>query len=393
MNRRFNFAAQIFNLPPACRSLGAGRYRRFSTCAASEPTQNRSKVPALCRLQIGDTAECNSALPLRRCDCCGVEAVLAAVLTLFLVGCGGDVAKAPAYGQSQPAKPQFVCTGRVEPVDGEVEVSAQMAGTLEAVLVKEGDWVEEGALLASVDARREKAQLDLAEARLARVKAGYGAEEIAAVVHQREALEAELDYARKDLERARTLHATAAMSADELESKQKRAISLERQVESLAQQASAMKRGPIPEEVAVAHAEVEAARTSYELRHVRAQSAGAILHLYRHTGDYVSGNWPTPILRMANTNRLHVRIEVGESDVQQLKPGMTGSFGLFGTTNDLGEVVVRSILPSFAPKRLFDPDGNARMDTRTLQVLCEIQETRQPVYSGQRVLVRLAGNP
>jgi len=142
----------------------------------------------------------------------------------------------------------------------------------------------------------------------------------------------------------------------------------------------------------VAHAEVEAARTSYELRHVRAQSAGAILHLYRHTGDYVSGNWPTPILCMADTNRLQVRIEVGESNVQELKPGMTGSFSVFGMTNDLGELVVRTFLPSFAPKRLFDPDGNARMDTRTLQVLCEIHEPRQPVYSGQRVLVRLAGN-
>ena len=382
MNRRFNFVAQIFNLP----------YRRFSTCEASEPTRDRLEVTAPRRFQIGDTAKCNSALPLRRCGRCGVEAVLAAVLTLFLAGCGGDVAKAPASGQSQPAKPQFVCTGRVEPVDGEVEVSAQMAGTLEAVLVKEGDWVEKEALLASVDARREKAQLDLAEARLARVKAGHGAEEIAAVVHQREALEADLAYAQKELERARKLRETAAISDDELESKQKRVASLQKQIESLGQQAAAMKRGPIPEEVAVAHAEVEAARTSYELRHVRAQSAGAILHLYRHTGDYVSGNWPTPILCMADTNRLQVRIEVGESNVQELKPGMTGSFSVFGMTNDLGELVVRTFPPSFAPKRLFDPDGNARMDTRTLQVLCEIHEPRQPVYSGQRVLVRLAGN-
>jgi multidrug efflux pump subunit AcrA (membrane-fusion protein) len=339
-------------------------------------------------LKIGDTAKCNSALPLRRCGRCGVEAVLAAVLTLFLAGCGDDVAKAPASGQSQPAKPQFVCTGRVEPVDGEVEVSAQMAGTLEAVLVKEGDWVEKDAILASVDARREKAQLDLAEARLARVKAGHGAEEIAAVVHQREALEADLAYAQKELERARKLRETAAISDDELESKQKRVASLQKQIESLGQQAAAMKRGPIPEEIAVAQAEVEAARTSYELRHVRAQSSGAILHLYRHTGDYVSGNWPTPILRMADTNRLQVRIEVGESDGHQVTPGMTGTFTVFGMTNELRQLTIRTILPSFAPKRLFDPDGNARLDTRTLQALCDLKEPRQPVYSGQRVLVR-----
>jgi len=275
-------------------------------------------------------------------------------------------------------------------VDGEVEVSAEMAGTLEAVRVKEGDWVERDAILATVDARREKAQLDLAQARLARVRAGYGAEEIAAAVHQREALEADLKYARKDLERAQTLYATATMSADELESKQRRAVSVERQVQSLVQQISAMKRGPIPEEVAVAKAEVESASTNYELRHVRAQSAGSVLHLYRHTGDYVSGNWPTPILRLADTNRLQVRIEVGESEAQHIKPGMAGSFAIFGETNELGTLTVRTVLPSFAPKRLFDPDGNARLDTRTLQALCDIKQARHPVYSGQRVLVRVA---
>jgi hypothetical protein len=58
-------------------------------------------------------------------------------------------------------------------------------------------------------------------------------------------------------------------------------------------------------------------------------------------------------------------------------------------TNDFGRLSLRAILPGFAPKRLFDPDGNARLDTRVLEVLCDILETRRPVYSGQRLLVRL----
>jgi multidrug efflux pump subunit AcrA (membrane-fusion protein) len=55
-----------------------------------------------------------------------------------------------------------------------------MSCTLTAVLVKEGDWVTNGTILAEVDARREKAAVDLAAAKLARVKAGNGKEEIAA---------------------------------------------------------------------------------------------------------------------------------------------------------------------------------------------------------------------
>jgi hypothetical protein len=43
--------AQIFNL----------LYRRFSTCEARD-NRARKAVPEFCRLQFGDTAECNSAL-------------------------------------------------------------------------------------------------------------------------------------------------------------------------------------------------------------------------------------------------------------------------------------------------------------------------------------------
>jgi hypothetical protein len=55
--------------------------------------------------------------------------------------------------------------------------------------------------------------------------------------------------------------------------------------------------------------------------------------------------------------------------------------------------VVKIILPSFAPRRLFEPDSTARMDTRTLQVLCEIAADAQ-VYAGQRLTATfMTGSP
>lgn len=318
-----------------------------------------------------------------------LPAALAASMQLLLeVGCGrraGDEPGSP-FVQSDPA--HVVCIGRVEPVEGEIEVSTQMAGTLEAVWVREGDWVEKGTLLATVDARREQAHLHLAEARLARIKAGSGAEEIAAVVGQREALEAQLAYAESELQRAHQLHTTAVIGESELQSKKQQTDSLRKQVESLRQQAAALKRGPLPEEITVAQVEVEGARTDCELCLARALCAGVILHLYRHAGDYVSVTWPTPLLRMADTNHLLVRVEAGESEAAQIQSGKTGRFTVFGMTNVLGRLRVGTVLPSFAPKRLCDPDGNARLDTRTLQALCDILETGQPVCSGQRVFVR-----
>lgn len=303
---------------------------------------------------------------------------------LFLIACADPSTPVPTAA----ASPEIVCTGRIEPYDGEVEVSAQMPGTLVSLHVREGEWVEKGALLATLDARPQAAAVALAEARLARLTAGHGKEEIAAVDHQRQALEADLHFARRELERGTQLRASTSLAEGELEARQGRVDALSQQILGLAQQVAAMRRGPLPEEIAVAKAELQAARTDHELRFVRAESAGTILHLYRHVGDYVSSTWPTPILRMGDTRRLRLRIEVGETEVGKLQVGMKGSFTVFGVPEVLGEATVATILPSFAPKRLFDPDGAARVDTRVLQALCEVTTGGQ-VFSGQRVVVRL----
>lgn len=286
----------------------------------------------------------------------------------------------------------IVCVGRIELVGGEVEVFAQMAGSLETVAVKEGDQVEAGALLAIVDARREKAQLDLANARLERVQAGVGTEEIAAIAAQRDAVAAELTFAESELERARKLKAQQAVSDDALEARQQCVNPLKKQVASLQKQFEAMKRGPLPEELAVARGEVEAAEANYELREVRAPFSGTVLQIHRHTGDGVLLHHPTPILRLADTNQLQVRVEVNETDVNRIKCRMEGSFTVFGMEKEAGQLRVRTVLPAFGPKRLFDPDTSARIDTRTLQVLCDVTERQQPVYPGQRITVRLSAS-
>ncbi len=279
---------------------------------------------------------------------------------------------------------KLVCVGRVEPVDGEIEVSSEMSGTLAAVYVKEGDWVTNGTVLAEVDAPREKAALDLALANLARVKAGNGKEEIAAAEANRDAIAAEAAFAESDYQRALKLSQQHVVSEDELEKKRQERDMLRKQVVSAEKEVEALKRGPLPEDIKVAKAEVESAQAAYDLRLVKAKSDGFILQLYRHTGDFVSLNFPTRILRMANTRKLQVRIEVDEQDVYRIKTGLVGEFTTFGADQPGGRLVVKTILPSFAPRRLFEPDSTARMDTRTLQVLCDITSDGQ-IYSGQRL--------
>lgn len=296
------------------------------------------------------------------------------------------VAATAAEPNSATAARKLVCVGRVEPVDGEVEVSAQMSGTLIAVRVREGEWVTNGTVLAEVAAPREKAALDLAVAKLERVKAGNGKEEIAASEAARDAVAAELEFAEAEYQRAIKLREQQIVAEDILDERRQRATTLRKQLTTATKQAEAMKRGPLPEEIALAEAEVAATRAVHELRLVRAQTDGAILHLYRHTGDFVTMFQPTPILRMADTKRLRVRVEVNEQEAHRARSGLAGEFTVFGVKEMSGRLVMKTVLPSFAPRRLFEPDSTARMDTRTLNILCEMQGALPPIHSGQRVM-------
>ena len=307
-----------------------------------------------------------------------------AVLLLLILGVSGSAAEP----NDAPGVRRLVCVGRVEPVGGEVEVSAQMSGTLVSVRVKEGDWVTTGTILAEMDAPREKAALDLAVAKRTRVKAGNGKEEIAAADAAREAVAANLEFAEAQYQRAIKLLEQHVVAEEVLDEWRQRAAALRKQLATATKQAEAVKRGPLPEEILLAEAEVENARASHELRLVRAQTDGAILHLHRHAGDFVTVFQATPILRMADTKHLRVRVEVNEQEAHRAKAGLGGEFTVFGVKEVGGRLVMQTVLPSFAPRRLFEPDSTARMDTRTLNVLCEIQGPLPSIHSGQRIVAK-----
>ncbi|MFN0078417.1 MAG: ATP-binding cassette domain-containing protein [Prosthecobacter sp.] len=134
---------------------------------------------------------------------------------------------------------------------------------------------------------------------------------------------------------------------------------------------------------------VALARAVHELRRVRAAADGHILLLHRPAGDVVSLQFATPILRMAVTTRLCVRLEINEQGVQRVSEGMQGQFTFYGAAKPNGRLRIVTLLPAFAPRRLFEPDSTARLDTRTLNALCEIVCEAAPVYAGQRVMAEL----
>ncbi len=311
-----------------------------------------------------------------------------------------------ALAHATPGTERIVCTGIVEAIAGEVDVCAQIAGELADVRIREGEVVKQGQVLAVVDAARIKADVDIANAVLGRAKAalrhiqaGTGNEEKQEALLDLESTTVLLSYELSRRDRIEKLYEENATSLDSLDEVRKQVEHLRKKAGSFKKHYEALCRGPLPEEVdlfraKVAEAEAHArmAEVNYEYRTVRAPCGGVVATLYLHQGDTVSIDQITPILRLINTSGLRIRLEIDEADVLRLKELERGQFSVRGISGDAGPLLIKTVLPQFGPKRLFTPDTSARLDTRTLSVLCEISESSIPLYPGQRVTAFIAPN-
>ena len=140
-----------------------------------------------------------------------------------------------------------------------------------------------------------------------------------------------------------------------------------------------------------AESRLSRARIELGYRTIRAPMSGIVVEVHRHAGDSVSTQYATPILRLADTSRLRIRLEVDEADVGWLREGLAGEFEVRGAAGHGGCLTVKTIVPTFGPKRLFNPDASARYDARILTVLCEPTGLQAPLYLGQRVTAFLTG--
>ena len=120
----------------------------------------------------------------------------------------GDAARTPVPSPSPqasaPAHPDWVAAGpgRIEPISGEIRISAAAAGRLDAVYARSHDKVAKGTLLAIIDDSEQLARVKAAEADVSFREAERDAAISASVPNERRAAEDSLAAAGKDMRRA-----------------------------------------------------------------------------------------------------------------------------------------------------------------------------------------------
>ncbi len=217
---------------------------------------------------------------------------------------------------------QISCLGRLEPGDGVVRVASPSigGGVIARLDVEEGDRVERGAVLATLDDHA------LRKAEVAR-------------------MEAEVANAKREAERARRLSRNSATSASKLDSAE---LGLR-----------------------VAQANLEASRARLELTRIRAPIDGRILDIHTRPGERVG---PEGVLEMGDTDNMVAVAEVYETDIGSVAEGQNARIMSSALEGPLVGVV-SSVGLKVGRMDVLGTDPIAKTDARVVEVRIDLESS------------------
>ncbi len=241
----------------------------------------------------------------------------------------GDPAPAPAVVVTRAAsgvvESAIEVSGSLAP-ETRVAVHAKLAGTLDAVLVRLGDRVRQGDVLARLDRREIDAQVDAAAAAVNVARASL------------DAAEAGLANARQDAERARNLYDRGAMAKQRADAA-----------------ATALRVSEAQRDLARANvAQAEAAhRRALEVQRdatLRAPVSGVVVERNVDPGNLVGPGNSKPVVALADLRVLTLEAGVSELDAGRLRAGARAAVTLPARPGETFTGVVSAIAPEVDPR-------------------------------------------
>ncbi len=267
---------------------------------------------------------------------------------------------AAAAGAQEPAVVR-VDTARIEPLiqtaptigrlvpEQSGMVSARVNGPIQEYLVKIGDHVKAGQIIARLDKSLLQARRDAAFASVMEAEA--------TLETQRE----ELALAEQELRRLQRLRQSAAYSQARYDDQIRQvAISNSRMAESEGR-------------IAVSRADLQLAETNLAYTDIVAPYDGVIVQRMSEAGAFVSAG--QAIVEMLSDGKLEVEVDVPSQRISGMVAGADIEFLLGDGTRHTA--IVRAVIP----------DQNPRTETRPVRLIPVFGETKRPLAAGQSVTV------
>lgn len=254
----------------------------------------------------------------------------------------------PAAAPAEDAG-RVIAEGRMVTYPGaEVEVAADISGTLVRFLVEEKDRVRRGQLIAELRADDLRAELGEAQARVAEA-------------------DADIRFADVDIGRAERLLAEEVGTPEAVDrARRNRDAAYARRETALA---------------AVRRLEAVLAKTR-----ILAPISGVVVSRAADSGERIEAG--TPLATIANLDRTRIEAEVDEFDAGRVELGDPVQVTAEGFTGQSWKGTVEEIPDSVMPRRLKPQDPGRPSDTRVLLVKVALKE-ETPLKLGQRVEVAI----
>lgn len=281
----------------------------------------------------------------------------ALVSTLFLAGCGEQQAQKQLPAPLVVAEPVLSTThqqgksyiGRVEAVE-DTNITAQVSGYLQQRHFDEGQMVEKGQLLFTIEPSSFEAQLASAKASLAQAKAS-------------------LKKAQLDFNRGKNLLPKGSISQSEFDNLTAVLLGAEAQVES-------------------ANAQLKLAEVNLSYTEIRAPFSGRISSSQVSTGDLVSPQSGI-LTTLVSLDPVHTSFSVSERERLQLGMDKVKGDGSEDASNVEVQVILENGQP-FAHLGELDYLGNRiDLNTGTLAMRAVIPNPDHQLLPGQHVRVEL----
>lgn len=254
-----------------------------------------------------------------------VTAIAASLIALAYLFWNGSANKEPetptAIVERGNLEVVIAAAGRLTPRDT-VEVGAQVSGQLLSLAVEAGDSVEEGQLLAQIDATIAENKVSADRAQLKESRASYDQQS------------ARVELAAANLKRAKLLREKDAISEADIDSA---TAELKVAKANLAQ---------IEAQIERQESTLKSDLAELDYTKIYAPMTGTVTSLAASEGQTLNANQTAPkILTISDLSVMTVEADVSEADVLRVTPGQSAYFTILGDAETRWRAKVRQVLP------------------------------------------------
>jgi HlyD family secretion protein len=259
---------------------------------------------------------------------------------------------------------KIVATGTIEAT--EVDISAEVGGKIEKLLVDEGYHVDHGDLVAKIDDSQLRADVDHAEAALASAQATLKDFEAGARSEELKSARAQVDLANTKLaleetnwERVAQLFKNGLISENQRDAAQANRDVARSQYDVAVEQLRLLEAGSRPDQIRAARGQAQQAEAALQLAKVRlkkteirAPNSGTVLVKESEQGEVISPG--VPIVTIADLDDMWVKIYIDESDIGNVRLGQPAKVQVdsFPEKEFTGKVKYISDSAEFTPKNI-----------------------------------------